>query len=248
MNRLAKELTGAARSPEDPDAVHDLRVAIRRFVESIKIFPEVCGHSQSRKFRRKLKPLIRALGEVRNLDVTTGVLAAARIRPTPVITRQIQSEKRKAEKALTKILRSWRKRETLEEWRKDLKGKAGGARAFSAARDEAPDMLVKLVKNGECALEPGVPYRRMHRFRIASKRLRYTLELFWPDNKNELKLLKQLQDHLGSVNDCVTVLDLIDDAPNITERVRALRTLRENALREFWKENHGTLSAASRRS
>src|SRR5215471_4850764 len=110
LNRLAKELAGAARSPEDPDAVHDLRVAIRRFVESIKIFPEVCGQVQSRKFRRKLKPMLRALGEVRNFDVTTSVLSSARAKATPAITAQLQSNKRKAEKVLTQILRSWRRR------------------------------------------------------------------------------------------------------------------------------------------
>jgi CHAD domain-containing protein len=248
MNRLAKELIGAARSPDDPDAVHDLRVAIRRFIESIKIFPEVFGDSASKKFRRKLKPLLRALGDVRNLDVTTGVLNAARAKPTQAIVDRLQSDKRNAQKALSELLRSWRKSETVEAWLERINGETGDAKAFADARDRGPEMIEKLVKNGNRALEPGVPYRKMHRFRLATKRLRYALELFWPDNRNELKLLKQLQDHLGSVNDCVMVLDLLDDAPTITERVRALRSRREKALRTFWKENHGTLSTASRRS
>ncbi len=248
LNRVAKELPGAARSPDDPEAVHDLRVAIRRFVEAMRLFPEVCGHAPSKKRRRQLKPVLKALGEVRNLDVAMAVLKAAHVKPAAAVTAQLHEGKIKAQKALTKILRAWRKGEKVEDWRKDLKGKTGGSKIFSAARDQAPEMIRKLVEDGTSALEPGVPYREMHRFRLAAKRLRYALEIFWPDNKNELRLLKQLQDHLGGVNDCVIVLELLDDAPDITERVRALRTRRENALGKFWKETHGTLSAASRRS
>ena len=40
LAQLAVELRGAARSPDDPDAVHDLRVAIRRLNQALRVFPE----------------------------------------------------------------------------------------------------------------------------------------------------------------------------------------------------------------
>jgi CHAD domain-containing protein len=53
----------------------------------------------------------------------------------------------------------------------------------------------------------------LHRMRLASKRLRYTLELFrpcyGPGLEERLKALKELQDSLGEVNDAVATRVLL---------------------------------------
>src|SRR5436305_2387869 len=112
LNRVAKEFRGGARSA-DPDAVHHLRVAIRRLTEAIRTFPEVCGAARSKKYRRQLKPVLHALGDVRNLDVTNSVLEAARAKPASEIATQMRSQKTGAHKVLDKTLRTWRKQRTV---------------------------------------------------------------------------------------------------------------------------------------
>ncbi len=55
--------------------------------------------------------------------------------------------------------------------------------------------------------EPGAPLVRYHRLRISGKFLRYTLEFFEevldPDAKPLIKAVKELQDHLGDLQDAV---------------------------------------------
>jgi CHAD domain-containing protein len=55
--------------------------------------------------------------------------------------------------------------------------------------------------------------RKLHRLRLASKRLRYTLELFRPCYppafEERLDTLRKLQDHLGEVNDAVASAKLL---------------------------------------
>ena len=49
--------------------------------------------------------------------------------------------------------------------------------------------------------------------RIAAKKLRYTLEIFAPvypgEFKSWLKIIKQMQDHLGEIHDCDTWIDFL---------------------------------------
>jgi CHAD domain-containing protein len=60
-----------------------------------------------------------------------------------------------------------------------------------------------------------VPLERLHRLRIASKGLRYTLEYFQevlgPEAKEAIKEIKGLQDHLGDLQDAVVASNLLRD-------------------------------------
>ena len=71
--------------------------------------------------------------------------------------------------------------------------------------------------------------KELHRMRLASKRLRYTLELFrgcyGPGLEQRLDALKDVQDALGDVNDAVAAEGLLD--PRTVQKVR--RFLRARA-------------------
>ena len=79
-----------------------------------------------------------------------------------------------------------------------------------------------------------------HEFRLQTKRFRYTLELFQPcygpGLEERLKLLRNIQDLLGEINDCATTQRLLGSQPvrvsKFLERRMALKT---RALRMCWR-------------
>jgi CHAD domain-containing protein len=88
---------------------------------------------------------------------------------------------------------------------------------------------------------------QLHRLRLISKRLRYTLELFRPCYGPGLELrmasLKRVQDLLGDINDAVISAGLIEYLPR---SVRMKRYLLEQAARkamEFRAEWQGRFDA-----
>jgi CHAD domain-containing protein len=66
MNRVLKELRRVRKSA-DADAVHDLRVAIRRCRSVASVIVEVDGHRTWRAMKRLPRKLFRALGALRDL-------------------------------------------------------------------------------------------------------------------------------------------------------------------------------------
>ena len=81
------------------------------------------------------------------------------------------------------------------------------------ARRELPRLIAAYFSRVRKVLaEDGSP-RKLHRLRLASKRLRYTLELFRPcypaGLEDRLAALKKLQDWLGEVNDAVASIKLL---------------------------------------
>src|SRR3954469_22478712 len=68
MERVVKELGKLRKSP-DQDAVHDLRVAIRRCRSVAAVMREVDPHPSWKELRRIPKKLFRKLGELRDTQV-----------------------------------------------------------------------------------------------------------------------------------------------------------------------------------
>lgn len=65
--RLMAEIDRISRNAGE-DEVHDLRVAIRRFSQAVRIFDPLLP-KRSRKLVRRARTLLSAAGEVRDLDV-----------------------------------------------------------------------------------------------------------------------------------------------------------------------------------
>jgi CHAD domain-containing protein len=242
LAHLAVELRGAARSPDDPDAVHDLRVAIRRLNQALRVFPQVFGPGHVKKIRRRLKKLMTALGAARNLDVAREVLHAAKARPGTRLLHHLRDQRRIAQKHLEVRLKSWRKREILRGWRELAKGAAGASsapRSLDLAWQELRGLAEEFFAAGNDAARRKTAYHHLHRCRLLGKRLRYSIEMFLPEGSPEiqprLKLLKELQNHLGGLNDCVTVIELIHGHPAVNQRIRVLLKRREAAFLSFWK-------------
>jgi len=87
------------------------------------------------------------------------------------------------------------------------------------ARAEAsralPALLRHFFEHGDRVVRPRTSERRLHEFRLATKRARYTLELFEPlygaAIKGHLEGLRKVQQVLGQLNDCQATLELLDE-------------------------------------
>ncbi len=124
--------------------------------------------------------------------------------------------------------------------------------AAENARVVLPRLAEQLFAKGRKVAAAGVTPKGLHRFRLEVKRFRYVLELFQPCYgpalKQRLEKLKALQDHLGSINDCETTLELLRMRPyrELAERralqqhLKALGQARTKAFISYWNETFGS--------
>jgi len=82
MDRALKELENVRQSP-DPDAVHDLRVAIRRCRSIASVMEEVDCDPAWPEMRQTAKKLFRGLGELRDAHVLDDGFRSSARTPIP---------------------------------------------------------------------------------------------------------------------------------------------------------------------
>lgn len=224
-----------ARLGEDPEELHDMRVATRRMRAAMKLFedalPEKC-----RRFRDELKFFAGVLGEVRDLDVQIAderdrsERAAENDRAYPKqIIEALEKERTEARKALLEALDSERYERfgaylaaMLREGPKDESGVEPIAVAGLSLIPRAHDKWLKAAKG----LKKDSPPEAYHELRKKGKRLRYALE-FLSDvygKKRTAKVvapLKEAQDVLGIYQDAIVA----------SERLRSLAVSRRRLTR-----------------
>src|SRR5277367_6878075 len=61
--------TARAAEDQSEEAIHDLRVAIRRLTENLRVFEDVFPRSAASMTRRDLRPVMKLAGAVRNHDI-----------------------------------------------------------------------------------------------------------------------------------------------------------------------------------
>jgi len=206
-----------ARLGEDPEEVHDVRVATRRMRAALKLF-EPALPARGRWLRKELGWIARSFGAVRDLDVqieqTEEWLAEAtdeedRKALEPLV-RILEKRRRQARRRLIRDLDSRRYRRLVERTIEVLR--RGPLPRSTAARQlivsVAPDMLAKpyrRVRREGDRLRPASSPAEFHSLRIRCKRLRYALEFLSPiapkESKAFVKSLVTVQDVLGEHQD-----------------------------------------------
>jgi CHAD domain-containing protein len=114
-----------------------------------------------------------------------------------------------------------------------------GHSAAENARAVLPRMVKKYFEAGREALRPQSPLDELHRFRIATKRLRYTLELFrpvyGPNLDRYLQALRGVQTTLGKLSDLHTIDIMLAGGRALQPGIqRALKQQRKE-LRRQWR-------------
>jgi CHAD domain-containing protein len=247
-DRLLTDLRGKlARTAQsaNPTAVHDLRVAIRRFLQVLAVFKAAFPAHQSKKIHRKLKRVMDPAGELRNCDIAAILIPRLDPKSAPQLRGKIQGARKSAERKLTQSLRRLVDRRLPAKWRAgldlDSTHNGSGRREIPQAEQHiVKEMATEFLKLGKKAASPETSAQQVHRFRIASKKFRYTLELFEPFHGAELtpwlERVKAVQSVLGDANDCETVRRMVSRW-NAGEKLVAKLDERQNRkLRKFRRE------------
>jgi CHAD domain-containing protein len=102
--------------------------------------------------------------------------------------------------------------------------------AAENARLVLPKLTQEFFRRGRQVVESSPSTEDLHQFRLSLKRFRYTLELFRPcygtGLEQRLNALKQMQEHLGAMNDCEATSRLIESTVGATENGEFLAFLK----------------------
>lgn len=209
------------RQGEDIEAVHDMRVATRRLRTALRVFEGAFQRRALRPYRRFLRTLGRALGEVRDLDVFlekaeryAQSLDEARRPAFQPLLDQVQAERAAAHQALLQVLQSPEYAEFKQRFNIFVHTPGAGARLPKSGgpqpcrvNEQAPLLLYARMAAVR-AFDPyveGASLELLHQLRIELKMLRYTVEYFeevlGKRARQVVETIKLLQDHLGELND-----------------------------------------------
>ncbi|MDO9325147.1 MAG: CHAD domain-containing protein [Methanoregula sp.] len=241
LEAFAKETDGV-RTGEDIEYIHRMRVASRRLRAALPLFSSCFPQKNYNRWAEELREITRALGEARDTDVQIAYLTKYQKRseravkakktvpaeeaPTTPAVRYLVANLQKRRGALQKevisALDSLEKSRVIDGMREAfarplprLRGVqkqsfAYGISSVSALRIE--ERLCTLL-----AFEPWVSHPEAvaehHATRIAAKKLRYTLEVYAPVYRLNLKKpiarVKAVQEILGDLHDCDVWIDTI---------------------------------------
>jgi len=217
------------------EELHDMRVATRRMRAALPVFGDYLDMEQMAPFVKGLRRTGRALGAVRDLDVfwekTQAYLDA--LPPEQQsglhLLRVVWEAERERVRARMLVYldsdRYVRFKERFDEFLQTPGAGAlpvlteGGEPRSHRLRHVAPVVvyhrLAAVRAYDEWVTGPDVPLERLHQLRIAAKGLRYTMEYFQeilgPEAKDAIGEIKQLQDHLGDLQDAVVASNLLRD-------------------------------------
>jgi len=224
-----------ARGADSKKGIHDLRVAVKRFREAIRLFRPVLRKKTFRRHREWIEELNDALGEVRDRDVAlvqlrklTAGLAEA---PGSVadLPARLESERLVAAGALAAMLDRLQfegvpaqlaaRIEALE------KQAVPGRPTHEFARERVRERLLDVRARWAAARREATP-ESLHRARIGNKRLRYAIEPFSRMLGKQVRRLyrsaSRFHDVLGDVHDAdsmaVTLETAMAGAPKAERR------------------------------
>jgi CHAD domain-containing protein len=228
MNQVPKEADKAADG-FDSEAVHDLRVALRRCRSMADGFRAIDPHKDWKRMRRQATALFDSLGALRDCHVITEWTQKLGQADDP-ITRQLLDHLRAQESVLQQQAKSAIDvfdRKQWQGWTRQLSQRARrlplGSHVFQVL---ALEKLIAARRLEAPALKLGNDLA-FHKLRIGLKKFRYVVENFLPQLHHEWKAgLKHIQDLLGEIHD----LDVV------RESVLSICASAAPAARQRWEE------------
>jgi CHAD domain-containing protein len=262
--RILRENDPGTRLGEDPEALHDLRVAVRRLRASLRAFGDGIPAKTGESLREDLRWLGGLLGPVRDFDVRTARLAESRLL-LPEAQRSalapyaayLREERELLRAELLEGMESTRYLRLLARLERFTETDVARTAAEPLGRIAHRSLRLlsdRLAKGGRAAAKsPSAD--ALHELRIRAKRLRYVLgsleETLGKHAHRLARSLARLQDSLGAHRDAVAAAEALSrwasgippsQDPGLLLSIGALigmETARaERALRDFdeaWK-------------
>lgn len=104
----------------DAEAVHDLRVSIRRLRECLRTFAGLYPQAQRKKIRKELRQLMKCAEQVRSADIALELLEAAGLGDTDPLVREIREQRARHRTRLHEELTALGGRPYTRTWREGL--------------------------------------------------------------------------------------------------------------------------------
>jgi CHAD domain-containing protein len=218
----------------DADAVHDFRVSLRRFGETLRLFRPLMPRTGSKQVRSERRQVMQLAGNTRDVDIAREAFVSSDIAIPPDLDNFLATERAIAEAALraslavgltTAFPRRWESALELtsatDENEETTRKREPAAVAESTSIDDSvwhidetsaanaelmlPGLLEDYCRKGDKLAVDGVKAARLHELRLGAKHLRYALELFRPVYG------RKMDDLLASLKDSQTDLGEISD-------------------------------------
>jgi CHAD domain-containing protein len=205
LRRLLKRIS----EPVEPEQVHELRTGARR-IEAMLHALELGHRSVAGELLKHLKPMRKAAGAVRDMDVLIASAATLPHEGEEVcfvhLLEELAEDRRKAANKLDKTLHA-RRRSTRELLEKVLDSLVSGVRGDEKegvranAQMAAQFMASSLQLETELARWPKLNVRNLHAYRLKVKELRSLLELGRKPEADFRNALRAAKDHIGAWHD-----------------------------------------------
>ena len=211
MERVLRERDRVLAAPE-AEAVHDLRVALRRCRSLARVFEEIDPHPAWRGLRKTSRKLFRSLGEIRDSHVQESWIVKLAAPEDPLRAQLLyalkagrEREERDAKRSASRFdEKAWAKLAVALRPRLKLLAADG-----PAAHCLALERLEEAAELHRRALRTERP-KPWHALRIGIKHFRYVVENLLP--KRHLSWsgdLKRVQDLLGDIHDLDVLLETV---------------------------------------
>lgn len=236
------------------DAVHDLRVSIRRLLALVEVlcvvFPEL---PRCRGLRRRLKNRLDSLSALRDIQVMLeAVRAWPMSRAGQAYALWLQQHEKLQLATVSSSLRTRRDgkvRRRLDRLRGRLETLSDVPGWQYALQQATTDAFTRVMARHRRIVRDDV--QGIHRMRVAFKRFRYTVEvgqaLVSSGDHRWLKALRDWQTLLGHLQDTVVMSTTLavfiaeQHQFDVTPLVRLVTSQREKCLQDYWQQ-HDDLS------
>ncbi|HEU0123133.1 MAG TPA: CHAD domain-containing protein [Bryobacteraceae bacterium] len=223
LDRLTRELERvAAHSGED--AVHDVRVAVRRAAEALRLTGQ--DMPKARRLRRELRTVRRDAAAVRDRDVARRLLRRLGLPAADPALIYLAGQRDCAASQLRGDLSRLLQKDRPARWRK----------WSDHAREPVADLPVAIAKFFEAGREAAASGEpgELHQLRIAAKRLRYTIEILDPEGgEAPLAGLRALQRQLGAMQDAIAAESLLGQLPKLSSSARRVAGELQRRSRDY---------------
>jgi CHAD domain-containing protein len=232
VRRFARALAGARRG--EVAGVHQARVASRRLREILPVAAWAGPRDLAGRARTEVRRVTQVLGPVRELDVTRGYLDDAAARHAwqlPVVEHLregLARDRRERQTAATAARRQESTKQRLRDVRQVVRGlaAAGNRAAWAQRLERRRTQRAKAL--GASLDDLGTLYvpARLHAVRIATKKLRYSLEadraISGAAVTTDIRTLESAQETLGHLHDLQILQDRLHRAGREAGVTRAL--------------------------
>jgi CHAD domain-containing protein len=259
IDQFQKRLRRAAADPSSEEAIHDLRVSIRRVLAWIAVRSALLGPDRKLPAARSsLNALMSPLGKLRDAHVKRDVIRTILPKgdePSYLYALLVASDVRRWEESVRRLLGRKSARRIRVPLPRARTGRGSRPEASARASRHLAKLRGAVDRHREGALDPLNP-EALHRMRLAFKKYRYAAEVFLPlfpkATAGMAERLHDFQTLLGTIHDCDVILaeaaafrrDILGREEECALEI-AFRAFREKNFREF-REIAGTAGGLSR--